>query len=38
MPLNIRKTLVVGGLTIFGFLAGGKLGSLLGKFYNYPNL
>lgn len=33
MPSNsvVKDTLVVGGLSLLGFLAGGKLGSMFGK-------
>lgn len=34
MPSNsiVKDSFVIGGLTILGYLAGGKLGSMMGKF------
>jgi hypothetical protein len=29
---SIKDTIVIGGLSILGFMAGGKLGSMFGKF------
>lgn len=38
MPPNsvVKTSLIVGGLTFLGFMAGGRLGSMFGKiFLNY---
>jgi len=35
-PNSIAKTsLIVGGLTFLGFLAGGRLGSMFGKIHSF---
>lgn len=38
MPPNsvVKNSILVGGLTVLGYVAGGKLGSMLGKLiYNF---